>query len=271
MGRSSPDSPPRVIRRSGHFDALVLNEVVYPAGLKIGWHSHELAAFALTLRGSSMEAFRGGRFDRTEDGLLLRPAGERHWDSIGEQGAKCFVLELNAGWIDDLPQVQPVLLRPSFHRSGILTILAQRTYCEWLQEDSASQIAIPALALEMAAYLIRRSELRKTGQSPSWLRRVRQRLDDGFADTPSLAELAGISGVHRTHLVRNFRRHYSVSIGEYLRRRRVDAACAMLTRPGVSLTEIALATGFANHAHFATVFKRITGFTPSDFRRSLRS
>ena len=150
-------------------------------------------------------------------------------------------------------------------------MLAQRAYWEWLQEDSASQIAIPALALEMAAHLIRESEPRKTAQPPSWLRQVRQRLDDGFADTPTLAELAGLSGVHRTHLVRSFRRHYSVSIGEYLRRRRVDAACAMLARPGVSLTEIALATGFANHAHFATVFKRITGFTPSDFRRSRRS
>jgi AraC family transcriptional regulator len=272
MRRSFANSPPQVIRRSAQFDTLVLNEVVYPAGLKIGWHSHELAAFALTLRGSSTEAFRDSRFDRTEAGLLLRPAGERHWDSIGEQGAKCFVLELKAGWIDDLPQVRTVLLRPSFHRLGILTILAQRAYSEWLQEDSASQIAIPALALEMAAHLMRESEPRKTGQPPSWLRRVRQRLDDGFADTPTtLAELAGISGVHRTHLVRNFRRHYGVSIGEYLRRRRVDAACAMLTKPGVSLTEIALATGFANHAHFATVFKRITGFTPSDFRRSRRS
>jgi AraC family transcriptional regulator len=271
MRRSFANSPPQVIRRSARFDTLVLNEVVYPAGLKIGWHSHDLAAFALTLRGSSTEVFRDSRFDRTEHGLLLRPAGERHWDSIGEQGAKCFVLELNAGWIDDLPQVRPAFLRPSFHRLGILTILAQRTYCEWLQEDSASQIAIPALALEMAAHLIRESEPRKTGQPPSWLRRVRQRLDDGFADAPTLSELARISGVHRTHLVRSFRRHYGVSIGEYLRRRRFEAASAMLTRPGVSLTEIALTTGFANHAHFATVFKRITGFTPSDFRRSRRS
>ena len=271
MGRLLSNSSPQVIRRSAQFDTLVLNDVVYPPGFKIGWHSHELAAFALTLRGSSTEAFSSSRFDRTTEGLLLRPAGERHWDSIGEQGAKCFVMELNSGWIDDMPQLRPVFRNPSFYRAGALTMLAQRAYSEWLQEDSASQIAIPALALEMAAHLMRESEPRKAGQPPSWLRRVRQRLDDGFADTPTLAELARISGVHRTHLVRSFRRHYNVSIGEYLRRRRVDAACAMLKKPGVSLTEIALATGFANHAHFATVFKRITGFTPSDFRRSQRS
>src|SRR5580700_128284 len=126
MGRSLSNSLPQVIRRSAQFDTLVLNEVVYPPGFRIGWHSHELAAFALTLRGSSTEAFSYSRFDRTAEGLLLRPPGERHWDSIGERGAKCFVLELSAGWIDDLPQLWPVLLRPSFHRLGILTILAQR-------------------------------------------------------------------------------------------------------------------------------------------------
>src|ERR1700684_493086 len=103
MGRSLPNSPPQVIRQAPHFDTLVVNEVVYPPGFRIGWHSHELAAFALTLRGSSTEAFSSGRFDRTTEGLLLRPAGERHWDSIGEQGAKCFVMELNSGWIDDMP------------------------------------------------------------------------------------------------------------------------------------------------------------------------
>jgi AraC family transcriptional regulator len=271
MARSLANSYPEVIRRSARFDTLVLNEVVYPAGFKIGWHSHELAAFALTLRGSSTEAFADSRFDRTEEGLLLRPAGERHWDSISDRGAKCFVMELNPAWSDDLPQLGPVLRRPSFYRLGAMRILAQRAYWEWLQEDSASQIAIPALALEMAAHLIRESEPRKTGQPPLWLRRVRQRLDEGFANTPTLAELAGIGGVHPTHLARSFRRHFSVSIGDYLRRRRVDAASAMLTRPGLSLTEIALSTGFANHAHFATVFKRATGWTPREFRRARQS
>ena len=83
MGRTSTDSLPQVIRRTAQFDALVLNEVAYPAGLEIGWHSHELAAFALTLRSSSTESFRDSRFDRTDDGLLLRHVGERH--SIGDR------------------------------------------------------------------------------------------------------------------------------------------------------------------------------------------
>jgi hypothetical protein len=106
----------QVVRHYARFDSLILNEVVYPAGLKIGWHSHELAAFALALRGSSTEAFSSSRLDRTAKGLLIRPAGERHWDSIGEQGAKCFVMELNSAWIDNLPQLRPVFRHPAFTR-----------------------------------------------------------------------------------------------------------------------------------------------------------
>jgi len=196
MGRSHPSPPSRVIRRSARFDALVLQEVIYPTGFKIGWHSHEFAAFALTLRGSSTEAFANHRFNRTEHGILLRPAGERHWDSYSDQGAKCFLIEMPGTWLDSVPQLRPVLTRPSFHQPGALTLLAQRAYAEWLQDDTASGVAIPALAMEMAAHLIREGESRNANQPPPWLRRVKQRLDDGFAETPSLAELAGIGGVH---------------------------------------------------------------------------
>jgi AraC family transcriptional regulator len=270
MGRLQPSPLSQVIRRSARFDALVLQEVIYPSGFKIGWHSHDLAAFALTLRGSSIEAFTNHKFDRTEQGILLRPAGERHWDSISDQGAKCFLIEMPGKWLDSVPEFRPVVARPAFHQQGVLTLFAHRAYAEWLHEDTASRLAIPALAMEMAAHLIREGESKTINQPPPWLRRVRQRLDDNFAVTPSLAELAAIGGVHATHLARHFRRHYKASIGEYLRKRRVDVATEMLARPELSLTEIALATGFAHHAHFTTVFKRFTGLTPSEFRRLRR-
>jgi AraC family transcriptional regulator len=260
-------SPLRKVNdRSAAFDGLILTERIYPPGFRIGWHSHEFAAFSLTLRGSSTEGFTRIQFERTEGVVILRPAGERHWDSYCDRGTKDLSIELTETWLDGLPQVKLLLNRPRFLESRIWTFLAQRAYREWLQGDTASEIAIPALILEMAAHLVREAEGRTGDQSP-WLRRVKQRLDDGFADTPTLAELALIGGVHPTHLARCFRRHYGSSIGEYLRRRRVDAAAGMLAQPGLSLAEIALATGFSDHGHFSTVFKRFTGLTPSEFRR----
>ena len=67
-------------------------------------------------------------------------------------------------------------------------------------------------------------------------------------------------------LARHFRRHYRSTIGEYLRQRRVDAAMEMLVEKEIPLTEVALEFGFSSHGHLCTVFKRLTGMTPSEFR-----
>lgn len=268
--RTVPNKIRRKLQRSTSFEAVVLSEIVYPGGFKLDWHSHELAAFVLTLRGSSTETFAHACFDQTEKGVIARPAGERHSDIYGEQGARCFLIEMKPGWIDGLPQLRTILSRPHFHRSNVFMRLALRAYHEWLENDTASKVAIPALALEMAAYLIREQEGRFRDRPPAWLRRVQERLDDNIAVTPSLSDLAATSAVHPTHLARHFRRYFGTSIGEYLRKRRVDAASELLRRSVLSLTEIALATGFAHHAHFTTVFKSFTGLTPSEFRRLLR-
>jgi AraC family transcriptional regulator len=256
----------RKLCRSERLDSLVLSEIDYAPRCRIGWHRHELAGFALTLRGSSSETFTNIGVDRMECGLLVRPAGERHWDSIGSEGATCFLIEMSTGWLDDCPRLAAVLRTPSFHRQGTVTRLAKRAYREWLLNDTASPIAIQALVLEIAAHLIRERELKAGARPPIWLRRVKQRLDDAFTETPRLSELAEIGGVHPTHLARHFRRHYRSTIGEYLRQRRVDGAMELLSAKELSLTEIALESGFSSHGHLCTVFKHLTGMTPSEFR-----
>lgn len=266
MSASHPAPVVRKLCRSERLDSLVLSEIDYAPRCRIGWHRHELAGFALTLRGSSSETFTNIGVERMECGLLVRPAGERHWDSIGEQGATCFLIEMSTAWLNDVPRLAEILRTPSFHQQGTITLLAKRAYREWLLNDTASAIAIQASVLEIAAHLIREQEANNGAQPPVWLKRVKQRLDDAFTETPSLSELAEIGGVHPTHLARHFRRHYRSTIGEYLRQRRVDAAMEMLVEKEIPLTEVALEFGFSSHGHLCTVFKRLTGMTPSEFR-----
>jgi len=256
----------RTLRRSERLDALVLSEIDYPPHSRIGWHRHELAGLALTVRGSSTETFTTSGIECGECGLLVRPAGERHCNSFGDRGATCFLIEVSAAWLNGVPRLAAVLGTPRFHQRGTVTRLAKQAYREWLLNDTASPIAIQALVLEMAAHLVREDERSAGAQPPVWLRRVKQRLDDVVTETPSLAELARIGDIHPTHLARHFRRHYHTTIGEYLRQRRVDAAIELLSEKTLSLTEIALETGFSSHGHFCTVFKRVTGMTPSECR-----
>ena len=87
-----------------------------------------------------------------------------------------------------------------------------------------------------------------------------------FLEPLSLAEIASAVGVHHVHLSREFRRHNNYTVGELIRRRRVEHACHLLAHSHMSLAEIALTCGFSDQSHFSLMFKRHMGMTPSKFR-----
>jgi AraC family transcriptional regulator len=74
-------------------------------------------------------------------------------------------------------------------------------------------------------------------------------------------------GVHPVHLVRVFRKFQHCTVGEYIRQLRIDYARERMLSSNDPLIEIALSSGFADHTHFSRSFKRVTGMTPSEFRK----
>ena len=91
---------------------------------------------------------------------------------------------------------------------------------------------------------------------PEWLLEVRQFLDERFSERLSLAEIAIIAGVHPVYLGRAFRSHYGCSIGEYLTRRRLELARRLIAQSEMSLTQIAVTSGFYDQGHFSNKFKK---------------
>jgi AraC family transcriptional regulator len=68
-----------------------------------------------------------------------------------------------------------------------------------------------------------------------------------------------------------FRQYYGCTIGEMVRRERIDLACRELLKPEESLTAIAMTAGFYDQSHFAKAFKRLTGVTPAQYRARYRT
>lgn len=104
---------------------------------------------------------------------------------------------------------------------------------------------------------------------PKWLERVRNILEQRFAEPYKLSEIAAEAGVHPVHLAREFRKHYGYSVGEYLRRVRIEYACRELMGSNAAVTNIAFAAGFADQSHFSRTFKRLCGTTPGRYRASV--
>jgi AraC family transcriptional regulator len=99
------------------------------------------------------------------------------------------------------------------------------------------------------------------------LRRAIEYLEARIAEPVSLAELAAQVDLSQSHLVAVFRSGAGEPPHRWLMLRRIERACQMLAETRLSITEIALACGFASSQHFATTFRKHKGATPSDYRR----
>src|SRR5262249_9386728 len=102
--------------------------------------------------------------------------------------------------------------------------------------------------------------------SPRWLDRVHEVLRVRFAGSLSLGEIAASVGISADHLARSFRRCHGCTVGEYVRRLRVEFACRQLVASEVPLVQLALDAGFTDQSHFTRTFKHHTGMTPAAFR-----
>jgi AraC-like DNA-binding protein len=85
----------------------------------------------------------------------------------------------------------------------------------------------------------------------------------------SLADLANDCGLSASHFSRAFRQSTGLSPHQWLQQRRVDAAKGLLADRKLSLSEVALACGFADQSHFTRVFARLAGISPGAWRRKL--
>lgn len=102
---------------------------------------------------------------------------------------------------------------------------------------------------------------------PKWrLRRVMDHVQSHLSERITLGDLAASAGLSRMYFAAQFRAATGLRPHEYVLRRRIERAQALLVESGDSLVEIALAVGFQTQAHFTTVFKRFTGETPRQWR-----
>ncbi len=82
----------------------------------------------------------------------------------------------------------------------------------------------------------------------------------------TIEALARAFATNRTTLQARFRKGTGLSVAQYVIRLRVQIAAMLLRDTSLTVAEIMERTGFNDPSHFARMFKRHTGRSPSDFR-----
>jgi AraC-like DNA-binding protein len=93
-------------------------------------------------------------------------------------------------------------------------------------------------------------------------------LEERFREHIQLSELAAFCGLSSTHVHRLFQRLLRMSPNEYLLALRLQEARRLLVTTDETLSDIALSTGFFDQSHFTKRFRKVTGMTPTQFRKT---
>lgn len=95
-------------------------------------------------------------------------------------------------------------------------------------------------------------------------------LDAHFLEPITLDQLEKTFFLSRFHLCRLFREHSNMTIFEYIRWKKVQVASELLLSTQLDVASVCFEAGFGNAQSFHTAFKRHTGKTPLEFRKSRR-
>jgi AraC family transcriptional regulator len=94
-------------------------------------------------------------------------------------------------------------------------------------------------------------------------------IDAHLAEAISLADLARTARLSPFHFARAFKHSFGMPPHRYHMHRRIENAKTMLATPALSVTEVGIHAGFSDSSSFTASFRRMTGHTPSTYRRSL--
>jgi AraC-like DNA-binding protein/PAS domain-containing protein len=106
------------------------------------------------------------------------------------------------------------------------------------------------------------------GLPPGRAHRVFEYIDSHLQENITLEALAEIAQLSVHHFARAFRQTVGVPPHSYIVRRRVEHAGELLRNTDLPLSEIAVASGFADQSHLARHFRRLTGTSPGSARRN---
>lgn len=172
-----------------------------------------------------------------------------------------------------------VSLRPVFGENSVSLSWLLRSIQQSLAEPAnLSQLKIDYMSRALCADLLAKYSVtpataatsgQLNGLSSRQVRRINEYIVEHLGRDIQISELAALCAMGRTTFHQRFKTTMHMTPHQYVMRLRVTTAKEMLGASTLPLAEIGFACGFSDQAHFATLFKRITGTTPASFRRAV--
>jgi AraC family transcriptional regulator len=180
----------------------------------------------------------------------------------------------------NLPAVTELSIRYSCGvRDEVINQIGLSVLSEMMSPTAAGRMLVETSSLLLAARLAHSHSETELIRSPigsghgldgGRLRRVLAYVEEHLAEDITVTDLANVACLSVFHFTRAFAATMGVPPHRYVSRRRLKSAKAMIATGRASLSEIAQDCRFSSQSSFTRAFRRATGMTPAEYRRTLR-
>jgi AraC family transcriptional regulator len=281
-GRVEPflDVRPKVSSAAANWSGVALEDHTLPA-CHIPQHEHVGNFLHVVLEGSvRYEVHTRGKtfkFTANPGTTFVLPSGtidEISWSGMTHRIAAALHPRLLANTLEETAHEHEIELTEHWNLTDpniMATLLAMRTDLD--AGSPAGRMYGESLANALAVYLLKRYAVKprvpavyRGGLPRHRLKRIIDYIDENLAGDLSLAQLAAVAGMSAHYFAELFRQSTGHAPHQYVLLRRIALAKQRLRDPRRSVTEASLDAGFQNTSHFARVFRKWVGISPSDFR-----
>ncbi|MBN2640753.1 MAG: helix-turn-helix transcriptional regulator [Victivallales bacterium] len=197
------------------------------------------------------------------DFLLIPPQNLHHFSYL--HGKNAWSVKFA---VAELEERYPIAILPRTHTSELLYhTLKAALMMPCNQEPEATQILIEhLLGAVIDLYFYARA---CDGNENVLIRKVRKFVEscDAQRRCPSVKEIAGYCACSTVFLNRVFRRYLGVPVKVFVDQYRFETARKLLLFSKLNITEVAVEMGFDDVFRFSRFFKRLSGSSPSEYKR----
>jgi AraC family transcriptional regulator len=255
--------------------ALEVDVLPGPAWAQVASRTHARLSIVLEVVGGGRVESRLTRDHAPAGGpftMNFAPPGAEVWGySEGIRRVRDIRLDFELSRVADAMGEELTMPEPRVFRSERLRALGRCLAAECENPDRMSSLYIDSLTLAACIDFLRlgrEGSDRTVGRlSPRQLRRVTEYIIEHLAEAVRLKELAAIAGLSQSQFGRAFKASTGLSPHRWQLEARIAKAQDLLLAGALSLSEIALVTGFAEQSHLTRVFKSVTGTSPGAWRR----
>ena len=169
-----------------------------------------------------------------------------------------------------LPQIRGAVLQVTTLLSCAISELDLSPKGAKLLIDRAASILLEEIGQPLSGVRLNANPpvSRQSGLLAWQARRVLDYVEEHLSETIRVADLGALVRLTESHFSRAFRKRFGAAPHSFIVCRRVRRSARLMLEGELTLSEVALACGFSDQAHFSNTFRRLMGITPNAWRFS---